>query len=97
MEDMFYYNELYDIYASLLTDKQRDYYEDYYFNNLSLGEMAINYKVSRNAIFKQLRIAVSKLLEYEEKLGFWDKMKKLDSILSKYGDNKLKKDISDIF
>lgn len=97
MEDIFYYNELYDIYANLLTDKQRDYYEDYYFNNLSLGEMAINYKVSRNAIFKQLRIAVSKLLEYEEKLGFWDKMKKIDSILSKYGDNKLKKDISNIF
>lgn len=97
MEDMFYYNELYDIYANLLTDKQRDYYEDYYFNNLSLGEMAVNYKVSRNAIFKQLRIAVSKLLEYEDKLGFWNKMKKLDSVLSKYGDNKLKKDISDIF
>lgn len=97
MEDMFYYNDLYDIYSRLLTDKQKKYYEDYYFNNLSLGEMAVNYKVSRNAIFKQLRIVVSKLLEYEEKLGFYNKIHQLDSILAEYGDDKLKKDICDIF
>ena len=39
MEDVFYYNELYDLYNSLLTDKQKEYYEGYYFNDLSLSEM----------------------------------------------------------
>lgn len=97
MDDMFYYNELYDIYANLLTDKQRTYYEDYYFNNLSLGEMAINYNVSRNAIFKQLKITVSKLLEFEEKLGFWEKIKKFDEIVSKSSDKDIKVKFDSLF
>lgn len=97
MDDMFYYNELYDIYANLLTDKQKAYYEDYYFNNLSLGEMAINYNVSRNAIFKQLKITVSKLLEFEEKLGFWGKIKKFDEIVSKSSDKDIKVKFDNLF
>ena len=52
MEEVLYFNELYDLYSGLLTDKQREYFEDYYFNNLSFSEMAENYDVSRNAIFK---------------------------------------------
>ena len=31
---------LYDYYGELLTDKQRLYFEDYYFNDLSLQEIA---------------------------------------------------------
>ncbi|UKI27608.1 MAG: hypothetical protein L6V91_03120 [Bacilli bacterium] len=31
---------LYDFYGELLSDKQREYFEDYYFNNLSLGEIS---------------------------------------------------------
>ncbi len=97
MEDMFYYNELYDIYANLLTDKQRSYYEDYYFNNLSLGEMAINYNVSRNAIFKQLKFTVSKLLEFEEKLGFLEKIKKFSEVVSRCGDKNIKEEFDNLF
>ena len=39
MEDVVYFNELYDLYGDLLTDKQREYFEEYYFNNLSYAEM----------------------------------------------------------
>ena len=60
MEEVLYFNELYDLYSGLLTQKQRDYFEDYYFNNLSFSEMAENYHVSRNAIFKQIHIVTSK-------------------------------------
>ena len=38
-----YIIDLYDIYGSLLTEKQRAYFEDYYFLDLSLSEMAENY------------------------------------------------------
>ena len=55
MEEFIYYNELYDLYGKLLTDKQQEYFENYYFNNLSLSEMAENYGISRNAIHKQLK------------------------------------------
>ena len=63
MHDVIYFNELYDIYGKLLTEKQREYFEDYYFNNLSFSEMAENYNVSRNAIFKQIHIVTDKLEE----------------------------------
>ena len=68
MEEVLYFNELYDLYSGLLTDKQREYFEDYYFNNLSFSEMAENYEVSRNAIFKQIHIVTDKLKEYESVL-----------------------------
>ena len=29
MEDVVYFNELYDLYGDLLTDKQREYFEEY--------------------------------------------------------------------
>ena len=46
MEKFVYLNNLYDCYKELLTDKQKMYFEDYYFNNLSLSEIAENYDVS---------------------------------------------------
>ena len=55
MDEVFYLNDLFDIYGELLTEKQRDYFRDYYFDNLSYGEIALKYNVSRNAIFKQLK------------------------------------------
>lgn len=90
MEDIIYYNELYDLYGSLLTEKQREYFEDYYFSNLSYSEMAENYDVSRNATFKQVHIVVEKLEEYEEKLGLYAKKKKLLEIASKVENSDVK-------
>ena len=77
MDRTIYLNNLYDYYSSLLTDKQRLYYEDYYFSNLSLAEIAENYKVSRNAVHNQLKIAESKLEYYEENLKLYDKRLKI--------------------
>lgn len=93
MEDIVYYNNLYDLYGSLLTDKQRKYFEDYYFNNLSFSEMADNYKVSRNAVFKQIHIVTDKLEEYEKKLGLLDKNNKIIKLIEKVSDKKLKEEL----
>ena len=81
MEDVFLYNELYDLYGGLLTEKQREYFEDYYFNNMSFSEMAEDYDVSRNAIFKQVHIVIDKLKEYESILHLKEKKDKLNEIL----------------
>ena len=81
MEDVFYYNELYDLYGSLLTDKQKKYFEDYYFNNLSFSEMAENYGVSRNAAFKQTHIVTDKLEEYERILKLREKKIQICEVL----------------
>ncbi len=97
MEEVIYLNELYDFYGSLLTDKQRDYFENYYFNNLSLGEMAENYNVSRNAIHKQLKIVEEKLKYYEENLELVKKSKKAIELVKKINDLKLRDEILELF
>ncbi|MBP5679117.1 MAG: hypothetical protein J6X28_04745 [Bacilli bacterium] len=96
MEDVVYYNELYDLYGDLLTEKQQEYFEDYYFHNLSFSEMAENYEVSRNAAFKQIHIVIQKLEEYESKLHLLEKKKKLISIIEKTDDSKIKKQLEEI-
>lgn len=97
MEEVIYLNELYDFYGSLLTDKQRDYFENYYFNNLSLGEMAENYGVSRNAIHKQLKIVEERLKHYEENLELLGKSKKAEELVQKINDKKLRDEILELF
>ena len=96
MEDYIYYGELYDLYQQLLTDKQRAYFEDYYFQNLSLGEMAENYQVSRNAIFRQLHIVTKKLEEYEEKLQLLQKKRKLEKISQSIDNLDIKRQLEEL-
>ena len=95
MDKLIYYNFLYDYYKELLTDKQREYYEDYYFNNLSLSEIADNYKVSRNAVHNQLKIVIEKLDFYENNLKLYEKSKKIGKIIENM-DDKIKREIEEL-
>lgn len=97
MEDIIYFNELYDLYGELLTDKQRSYFEDYYFNNLSFSEMSENYEVSRNAIFKQIHIVTDKLNEYEQILKLYEKKKLIMEISNSVSDENIKKQLEELF
>ena len=82
MEDRIYLIDLYDIYGELLDDKKKEYFESYYFDNLSLGEISENLDVSRNAVHKQLKVVEDKLKFYEEKLGLYKKRKELMSVMA---------------
>ena len=62
------YVYLFDYYGELFTEKQKEYFKDYYFNNLTLQEIADNNNVSRNAIHKNIKEILSKLDYYESKL-----------------------------
>ncbi len=95
MDKTIYYNYLYDYYGSLLTDRQKSYYEDYYFNNLSLSEIAENYKVSRNAVHNQLKIVIEKLDFYENNLKLYEKSKKIGKIIENM-DDKIKREIEEL-
>lgn len=46
---------LYDIYNELLTDKQKMYFEEYYYCDMTLQEIASLHNISRNAVFDQLK------------------------------------------
>lgn len=94
--DNFYLIDLYDIYGSLLTQKQQKYFEDYYFDNLSLQEISENYNISRNAIYNSLRETKEKLKIYEDNLQIYSKNKKLKEIITKIDDKRIKKELNDL-
>ena len=71
---------LYDLYSNLLTEKQKNYFEDYYFMDLSLAEIAENNNVSRNAVFDQIKRTVNTLLEIEEAVKLNKKIEKIQSM-----------------
>ena len=81
MESRNYIIILYDFYNTLFSDKQKLYFEEYYFNNLSLGEISDNYSLSRNAIHKMIKSMVEKLEYYEDKLKLYEKSIELTKII----------------
>ena len=71
---------LYDLYQNLLTEKQRLYFEDYYFSDLSISEIALNYNISRNGVHDQIKRTVNELNELEEKLKLNEKINKISKL-----------------
>ena len=87
---------LYDIYGMLLTSKQRLYFEDYYFKNLTLSEISLKYNISRNAIHKQLKVVETKLNEYESILKINRKDILLNEVLDQIEDQTIKNKLNKI-
>ena len=72
---------LFDYYGELLTDKQQEFFKDYYFDNLTLQEIAENNDISRNAVHKTLNTITNKLEYYESILKLYDKSNKIKDII----------------
>lgn len=87
---------LYDYYGELLNDIQKKYFEEYYFDNLSLSEISENNGKSRNAIHKCIKSSCNKLYEFEDKLKLYEKRKKLDNILDMIDDDSIKEDLKEL-
>ncbi len=97
MDKLIYLNNIYDIYKDLLTNKQRVYFEEYYFNNLSYGEIGDKYGISRNAIYHQLKLIEKKLSLYEEKLKIFEKKEIINGIIDLIDNKEARKTIKDLF
>ncbi|MCM3742806.1 putative DNA-binding protein [Sporosarcina luteola] len=76
-------NFLYDFYQTLLTEKQRIYMQLYYLDDLSLGEIAEEYGVSRQAVYDNVRRTEAMLEDYEEKLKLFSKFRNRMEIIEK--------------
>ena len=89
---------LYDFYNQLLTEKQRDIVDLYYNQDLSLGEIAEEFNISRQAVYDMLKRTEKLLYQYEEKIGFVNllkiKNKKILEILDKVIDLEKNLDLS---
>ena len=81
LEKKEYYTILFDFYESLFTDKQKEYFKEYYFYDNSLSEIAKNYGVSRSAIFDILNKMHNLLEDYENRLQLYDKFKKRQKLI----------------
>ncbi len=85
------------LYGKLLTEKQYEFIDDYYNNDLSLSEIAENNAITRQAVRDIIKKGEKKLFEYEEKLLFMKRMlnqeKKIEKVLLEL--TKIQKDYSD--
>lgn len=81
MDKKIYLNSLYDYYSLLFTEKQREYFESYYFNDLSLSEIAENHGVSRNAVHGQIKIVEERLQFYEDALHLFEKAERIHALI----------------
>ena len=88
---------LWQIYGKLLTEKQYEYIDYYYNQDLSLSEIAENDKITRQAVRDIIKKGERKLFEYEEKLLFMKKTinqeQKIQRVL--WNLTKIQKDSSD--
>ncbi|EUJ24659.1 DNA-binding protein [Listeria grandensis FSL F6-0971] len=74
-------NFLIDIYESLLTEKQKSYVSLYYLEDLSLGEIAEEYEVSRQAVYDNIKRTEAVLDNYEDKLGVLKKYQEREELI----------------
>jgi len=75
---------LYDFYGDLLTDRQREFYDLYYNEDLSLAEIAENYGITRQGVRDVIVRAEGIMTEMEDKTGIIKRFRvmqgKLDQI-----------------
>lgn len=76
---------LYDYFGPLLSDRQRDCYDLYYNEDLSLSEIAELKGISRQGAWDAIRHAEARLEEFEAKTGMVARIKELEAELEKHG------------
>ncbi len=70
-------NMLFDFYEMLLTEKQRTFLKYYFHDDYSLGEIAAEFEISRQAVYEHVKRAEQALESYEQKLGLLRKHESL--------------------
>lgn len=59
---------LFDVYETLLTDREKEIFKYYYYEDLSLSEISENLNITRTGVFNTLKKVEEKLLQYESDL-----------------------------
>ena len=80
---------LFDFYGDVLTDRQKEFYDLYYNEDLSLGEIAENYGITRQGVRDVIVRAEAVLTELEDKTGlikrFHSTRRQLEQLLQDAG------------
>ena len=96
MKEFLYYNDLFDLYGSLLTEKEQNAFQDYYQEDLSLGEIAELKSISRSAVSKTIKTVLDKLNYYENHLLLYKKKQMLQEACSLKEIEKIKRAIEEV-
>ncbi len=72
---------LFDYYGDLLTSHQKEILQEYYYEDLSMNEIAENYSISKSAVQDLIKRCLNQLNEYENKLNLIRMDRDLDRIL----------------
>lgn len=85
MDKILFLTMLYDFYGELLTDKQKEAFELYHLDDLSLSEITSQYdnNISRQSVLDNIKRTEKKLLHYEEKLSLVEKYLNQRKIIDK--------------
>lgn len=75
-------SSLFDIYGTLLTSRQQQVFKCYYFDDISLGEIADILGITKQAVKDCLDKAEKILLDYENKLKIGQKLEQEQQVLS---------------
>jgi uncharacterized protein len=73
---------LFDFYGDLLTDRQKEFYDLYYNEDLSLAEIAENYGISRQGVRDVIVRAEAAMTEIEDKTHLIRRFFKMQEELS---------------
>jgi len=76
---------LFDAYSDLLTEKQRLVFALYYHEDLSLGEIAETYGISRQGVYDILKRSEKALLQFEERLQLVRRRERTRQIVEQMG------------
>ena len=96
MDNREYITTLYEIYKELLNEKERNYFEYYYFEDYSMQEIADLYKVSKAYASKYLNKINDKIINYEKILKINDRNSKIIDLLKNVNDSEIKSKIIEL-
>ena len=96
MEKNFYYAELFEIYKSLLTEKQKEVFEMHFLLDFSLSEISEEKGISRQNVNDAIKGAKKKLDELESLLKLKQKHDALKELEKNVTDKKTAEEIKRI-
>ena len=72
---------LFDFYGETLTEKQRELFDLYYNEDLSLSEIAEHAGITRQGVRDSIKRGEAQLLEMEQRLGLMARIRSLEEAL----------------
>ena len=96
MEEFIYYGLLFDIYKTLLNNKSQEFFRLYYEENLTMQEIADEFKVSKSYVGSVIKKAEKKLDELENNLKIYEHRHFLANLIKLNDIEKIKQGINKI-